>query len=477
MKFAFGCSLFIAACFISEAIPTYDWEWYKREFGKKYLAHDEEYRRSVFEQNLVAYAKLNALEPLAHYGPTAMSDMKPEEYLKGYKPSFITIPALEVDTSLEIPDRVDWTDKYTTPIKDQGSCGSCWAESATEQVESDAMRQHNFTGLLSVQELVDCTKKGQGSWRGGCGGGDPTAGYKVFQAVGGVVSGYDYKYEGRDARCNVNNFTKYVQVDSFKSVGKHDETTMKSYVGTTGTLSVCVDANDWGGYSGGIKTTCGNSVDHCVQIVGYGSEADTEYWKVRNSWGAAWGEKGFMRLAIGKNLCKIASEPTATSTSHVVPAPTPSPGGCHDVPKDWRSSEGDPCSIYELNSYCTAEGREGLGWNHCAWGSITDYADDKGISALQACCACGGGSDPAPPLPPTPAPPPSNCTDDPKNWKSSEGDSCCAYVWDSYCTPQGGEGPSWDPSWGPISDYADKQGISALQACCGCGGGKKRSDA
>ena len=71
-----------------------------------------------------------------------------------------------------------------------------------------------------------------------------------------------------------------------------------------------------------------------------------------------------------------------------------------------------------------------------------------------------------------PAPPRSNCSDHPKNWRSSEGDSCCVYQWDSYCTPSGGEGPSWDKAWGPISDYADKKGVSALGACCACGGGR-----
>ena len=46
-------------------------------------------------------------------------------------------------------------------------------------------------------------------------------------------------------------------------------------------LSVCVDASDWSGYTGGIKTTCGKSTDHCVQLVGYGSHKGTDYWKVK----------------------------------------------------------------------------------------------------------------------------------------------------------------------------------------------------
>ena len=277
----------------------------------------------------------------------------------------------------------------------------------------------------------------------------------------------------------MDDFKKYVGVASYAAVGTKDEAAMKAYVGSTGPLSVCVDASDWGGYTGGIKTTCGHSTDHCVQLVGYGSEGGVDYWKVRNSWGSSFGENGFIRLKIGGNLCNIADGPTATSTTVVGgPAPVPSPSpACSDHPLDWRSSEGDPCSIYDLNSYCTADGREGEGWNACAWGNITSYAGKGGVTALDACCACGGGTAaaPRPPPPPPPPTPPSNCSDHPKNWRSSEGDACCVYQWNSYCTPQGGEGPSWDhKAWGPISRYANKRGVSAIEACCACGGGRHR---
>jgi hypothetical protein len=78
-----------------------------------------------------------------------------------------------------------------------------------------------------------------------------------------------------------------------------------------------------------------------------------------------------------------------------------------------RSSEGDSCSLYDLNSYCTADGREGPGWETCANGNITSYADSNGVTPLQACCACGGGTAPAPPAPsPPPTPLPSKCTGD-----------------------------------------------------------------
>ena len=87
------------------------------------------------------------------------------------------------------------------------------------------------------------------------------------------------------------------------------EANMASYVQSTGPLSVCVDANNWNSYKSGIMTTCGKSVDHCVQAVGVDS-ASGGYWKVRNSWATSWGESGHIRLAYGANTCAITNDPT-----------------------------------------------------------------------------------------------------------------------------------------------------------------------
>jgi len=460
---------------VASAIGSDEWEAYKQQFGKVYDgvgngAGDDEYRYGIFKKNLAEYAELNAQEPLAHYGLTRFTDMTTDEYISGFTASVVEPDELEVDTSAKAKP-VDWTGKYTTLIKDQGACGSCWAESAVQQVESDAMREHGWTGVLSTQELVDCTSAGQGSQRVGCGGGNPTEGYDVIQALGGAASGYDYKYVGRDGTCDIDNRTKYVNIASYKSVGKKNEDTMKSYVSSTGPLSVCVDANSWGGYSKGIKTSCGKSIDHCVQIVGWGQSGKTEYWKVKNSWGNSWGEAGFVRLKIGSDLCKISNGPTATSTIAMSPAPTPSPATCKDE-DGWVDSESDPCTTFELNSYCTKDGQEGEGWDTCAWGHITAYGN-KGKTAFEACCACGGGSAPTPTPPPAPTPA-STCSDF-SNWKDTEGSNCCTYSFSRYCTADGGEGAGWDhASWGSLSGYATG-GVSGLDACCACGGGNSKS--
>merc|ERR1712146_841571 len=74
-----------------------------------------------------------------------------------------------------------------------------------------------------------------------------------------------------------------------------------------GPLSICVNAESWNGYYGGVLSgSCSgayNKLDHCVQLVGYDTTASTPYWKVRNSWGTYWGENGFIRLPMGENAC------------------------------------------------------------------------------------------------------------------------------------------------------------------------------
>lgn len=303
---------------VSSVVATSDWESWKEEFGRVYNGVDEEsFRRSVFEDNMKEAAKLQEENPLADFGATQFSDWtraEIKERLTNYVPSGEVLEEMDLSNmTLEVAASQDWTGRYTTPVKDQGQCGSCWAFSAVEQVESDLMREHGQSITMSTQELVDCT--GSGGRRNGCQGGDPAAAYKVIEQLGGIETASAYPYTARNGNCQFSRSRVAARISSYKSVGRGSESSMKSYVGNTGPLSVCVDANSWNSYRSGIMTSCGNSVDHCVQIVGYGTSGSTNYWKVRNSWGRSWGESGHMRLRIGSNLCKINSEPSAVTVS------------------------------------------------------------------------------------------------------------------------------------------------------------------
>lgn len=306
--------------------PT--WEAWKQEYGIAYNSAEEDaYRRGVFEKNMVRAAEQQALNPEAEFGATQFSGLTPEEFeaqFLNYVSSADDEALREEDLS-HLPPSVaaakDWTGTATTPVKDQGHCGSCWAFSATEQIESDLILQHGVRETLAPQRLVDCTADGEGSMRNGCNGGNTRKAYQVIEANGGMERESDYNYTAKNGQCHISSSKFAAKVTNYTIVAAKNESGMKSYLGSTGPLSVCVAAHTWHGYKSGVMTSCDNKTDHCVQLVGYGDENSTSYWKVRNSWGAKWGEAGHVRIAIGQNLCNIANKPTKVTvepSGHVI---------------------------------------------------------------------------------------------------------------------------------------------------------------
>jgi len=83
---------------------------------------------------------------------------------------------------------------------------------------------------------------------------------------------------------------------------------MYNTLSTVMPLSICCDAQPWQDYSGGILTAnqCTTNIDHAIQLTGY-SPSQGGYWIVRNSWGADWGEQGFIYLQYGQDTCGITS--------------------------------------------------------------------------------------------------------------------------------------------------------------------------
>ena len=74
---------------------------------------------------------------------------------------------------------------------------------------------------------------------------------------------------------------------------------------------VCVYVNR---YTSGVITssTCGTALDHGVLVVGYDHDKTSglDYWIVKNSWGASWGQSGYVWLARGQNTCGINQQPS-----------------------------------------------------------------------------------------------------------------------------------------------------------------------
>jgi C1A family cysteine protease len=299
----------------------YMWEQFKAEWGKSFQTMEEEIGRfSNFIANLKIADQRNLQEKLnggeAVHGITKFFDLSHDEFKSKYLKSDPSMRANSLRPEVAVINTepsaslglVDWSGKYTTPVKNQGYCGSCWAFSATEQIESDAMRTLGVTYVLSPEQITQCDTTSYG-----CNGGWTENAYNYVKKAGGIEQNSDYpytSYNGVTGTCSVVASKEVIAVSGYTKIS--GESSMASYVQTTGPLSVCVDASSWNSYTGGIMSTCGKSVDHCVQAVGVDTSS---FWKVRNSWGTSWGESGYIRLKYGANTCAITNDPTHVSVS------------------------------------------------------------------------------------------------------------------------------------------------------------------
>jgi C1A family cysteine protease len=243
-----------------------------------------------------------------------LSFRKREAFIKGkYEPT----GAVEGDTTDDDDDFVNWAGVYTTAVKDQGVCGSCWAFSAVEQIESNSIMDGYLTTSdeLSVQQVVSCDTTDYG-----CDGGDVDTALEYVYDAGGLELADEYPYTSGDlgvqGTCNVDTGFFVVTATGFTLV--ESESAMEEYVWNSGPLSVCLDATTWSSYSTGIVSSSDcdtGDINHCVQIVGL-NKAE-EYWIVRNSWGTDWGQEGYIYVSTDGNTCDIEYSPLYTEVEQV----------------------------------------------------------------------------------------------------------------------------------------------------------------
>jgi cathepsin F len=293
-------------------------EEFKIKYNKSYATIEEAtLRYNYFNRFLELIDERNGNDTYAVHGITKFADLSEEEFRKislGYKPADNSNAKIVYTNHYEgDATYINWADVYTTPVKDQGYCGSCWAFSATEQIESDAIRLGLLTtsDTLSPEQIVQCD-----SVDDGCDGGNTATAFDYVINAGGIESDSQYPYTSYydvTGTCNANSADFIVTVDEYYLL--KDEDAMMSHIFSTGPISICVDASTWSSYVSGIITTCGLNVDHCVQAVGLNT--DEGYWIIRNSWGTEWGNDGYIWVESGSNMCNIAYDPKYVDVSLV----------------------------------------------------------------------------------------------------------------------------------------------------------------
>lgn len=303
-------ALLLAAC--GDSAGT-SFDTYCADFGKNYT-NPTEYakRQEIFDAAVAQVEAHNAGDDTFKLGINHLSDYTKEEQkaLRGFN-KFAHRRSLAASNSAPVgysgaalADSIDWVAKgATTPVKNQGGCGSCWAFSGTEAIESNVFLNTGKKLILAPQEFVDCapdTRECGGT--GGCEGSTPQLLFD-YASQAGAVEESKYAYTARDGKCKMGSLTPSANITGYKNVESNNYQALMEAVNKQ-PISIGVAAQSWGMYSSGVLSfaKCDADIDHAVLLVGYGTDSALgDYWKVQNSWGAGWGEHGFIRLARSAN--------------------------------------------------------------------------------------------------------------------------------------------------------------------------------
>jgi C1A family cysteine protease len=290
--------------------------WIK-EHNKDYAVSEVFAKYNTWKANHQQIAEHNAANKGWTMAMNEYGDMTADEFkakYMGYKAgrsSFLRSMNTEKFDSSADAESVDWRQKgAVTPVKNQGQCGSCWSFSTTGSTEGAYEIAGNPLTAFSEQQLVDCSTA-EGNM--GCNGGIMDQAFEYIIKQGSLCTESDYPYTATGPNeCNVCSNPVKINMSTYKDVESGSEAALKSAV-NNGPVSVAIqaDQSSFQFYSGGVMSgQCGDQLDHGVLVVGYGTDeqSNQQYWTVKNSWGAQWGENGYIRLLYGINQCGLANE-------------------------------------------------------------------------------------------------------------------------------------------------------------------------
>ena len=214
-------------------------------------------------------------------------------------------------------DTVNWVTKGgVTPVKNQASCGSCWAFSSTGGMEGAHFVASGKLLSFSEQQLVSCSKLNHA-----CNGGSMALAFRFYKSHAAVLEA-DYPYTsgaGKTAACETKPATD-VKTSGYSMVTPNNPDQLKAALDKA-PVSVAIEADKiaFQSYQSGVLTgsACGTQLDHGVLAVGYGTENGTPYYLVKNSWGPTWGAAGYIKIGIesGAGVCGIQEQPVQPTSN------------------------------------------------------------------------------------------------------------------------------------------------------------------
>jgi len=373
------------------------WEEWKTYFGFQFTRLEEVHRKKIFLENVNTILKHNAEKHSWRMGVNQFTHLSAEEWkAKFANNTYKHEPAPGGPTLLDVSAplaTVDWRSTAVTGVKNQGSCGSCWAFSTTGAIEGAWKIANGQLISLSEEELVQCDRSDHG-----CQGGLMDYGF-AFVKKYGIASEAAYPYtsgNGNRGYCRNPLPPTVATVTGYRDVTRDNVLQMQAAI-AIGPVSIAVEADRsaWQSYRSGIMNSeaCGTNLDHGVLAVGYNTVAG--YWIVKNSWGTTWGQGGYILLGMNSRsrhgICGMlqqGSYPIVGASPGPGPSPgptpTPAPGGDH--------YEQPPCAAGELNTRMS-----GIAGDFCAPECTSNACPDAPADAnsdidVKPSCALQNGS-------------------------------------------------------------------------------------
>lgn len=286
---------------------------FNKQYSKtEYLTNFDTFKSNyvLLKEAAIAHASSNSKAPFTQ-GVTKFFDTKPEQFASTHlNLTFKDIVDLyasctdEFDvTGVRPVAEIDYVAKgLVNSVRDQGDCGSCWAFSTVSNIETHYAIREGSLLELSEQQLVDCDVQNYG-----CSGGKMHLAMEYYQYIKAAYR-EEYKYTKEMGICNIDAVNAGIFLNVVGCVADHkkDENELLKVVSEFGPVVVAVDATSLFNYKGGIIGTGERNLNHAVNIVGYGEENGVKFWKLRNSWGEDWGEKGYFRLERGKDVLGLS---------------------------------------------------------------------------------------------------------------------------------------------------------------------------
>ena len=276
--------------------------------GLSYGTREEyEFRFEIFKAKdaEIEYWNNNQNDFVLGHGPFSTKTEDEAEAMMGFTPIDHEMEPTHFDDS-NLTAGKDWRNGGITAVKNQGSCGSCWSFGATAGTENAHYRAAGELLTLSEEQLVHCDTKSHG-----CHGGWHFWAWDYLKTTPQVLE-TQYPYTAKDGTCDTTKSAGgKVTVSTYSrvtpgSVAQHKAAVEQGVLG----IALAAGSSAFQLYRSGVLTgtACGTQVNHAVAIVGWGTENGVDYWIVRNSWGAAWGDAGHIKIAAEEGAGVCASQ-------------------------------------------------------------------------------------------------------------------------------------------------------------------------